>query len=198
MQRRHFLKATAVTTVSGGQILAGCTAETTETLPGEEFPAIDEWLTETEVGGEDDTYDGTILDAREEEVVEIDVGAEGNGGTYAYDPSAVAISPGSTVRWVWIDDREGHSVVADPGRQLGESDYEFSSGGPVIEEGHEYERTLDREGVALYLCDGIAQAHWKRGERRLAADGGRRGDPPFFHLEPHRLLGMKGGVAVTD
>ena len=56
--------------------------------------------------------------------------------TDAYDPSAVAVSPGTTVRWVWVDDREGYIVAAAPDRQLGESDYEFRSGGPTIEAGH--------------------------------------------------------------
>lgn len=196
--RRRFLRAAVAATVTGGSLLAGCTGQTTDTLPGEEFPAVDEWLTETAVGGEDDTYDGVLQDARGEEAVRIDVGADGNDGTYAYDPSAVAVSPGTTIRWVWIDDREGHNVVANPENQIGESDYEFRSGGPVIEEGHEFEQTLESAGVALYKCEGIAQAHWKSAEPKLDAARGRRGDQPFFHLEPHRQLGMKGGVAVTE
>ena len=81
----------------------------------------------------DDTYDGTVSDGRGREEVRVDVGVDSNGGTYAYDPSAVAISPGKTVRWVRVDDREGHNIVAAPDRQLGESDYEFRSGDPTIE-----------------------------------------------------------------
>jgi halocyanin-like protein len=201
MQRRRFLRTDAATTVDGS-LLAGCTDrfegdDAEETLPGEEFPGVDEWLTETEVGGADETYEGVLLDRRDSDEVRVDVGVDGNGGAYAYDPSAVAVSPGTTVRWVWVDDREGHSVAATPDRQLGESDYEFSSGGPFAEEGYEFEQTLDREGVVLYHCEGIAQGHWERRGTRLGGVGGRRGGA-LLHLEPHRQLGMKGAVAVTE
>lgn len=195
--RRGLLATTALAVTAGVTTLAGCSDDSEPTLLGEEFPAVDEWLTETQVGGADDSYDGTLLDARDREAVEVDVGAEGNGGTFAFAPSAVAVSPGTTVRWVWVDDREGHSVVADPDRQLGESDYEFESGGPVAEEGNEYEGSLDDPGVALYHCSGIAQTHWERRGRRLGTGGRGQGDPAL-HLEPHRKLGMKGGVAVTE
>lgn len=194
--RRRVLGTAACAATGGVAALAGCSDGDTPTLPGEDFPAVDEWLTETQVGGADDTYDGTLVDARDREAVSVEVGADGNGGSYAFAPSAVAVSPGTTVRWVWVDDREGHSVVAAPDRQIGESDYEFESGGPVAEEGNEYERTLEDPGVALYHCGGIAQSHWQR-RGRLGAAGGRRGGGAF-HLEPHRTLGMKGGVAVTE
>ena len=199
MRRRRFLgtAAAVAATAVGCAALAGCTDGEDGTLPGEDHPALDEWLTETEVGGPDDTYDGEVLDRRDREPVRVDVGVDGDGGTYAYDPSAVAVAPGATVRWVWVDDREGHSVVAAPQRQFGESDYEFASGGPVAEAGHEFERTLDREGVALYHCDGIAQSHWERRGRRLRVDAAG-GAGAALHLEPHRRLGMKGGVAVTE
>lgn len=220
VRRRRFIRATAGATAGASALLAGCSNDDVS-LDGEEFPAIHEWLTETDVGGEDDTYDGTLLDRREHEEVRIRVGVDGNGGSFAYRPSAVAVSPGTSVRWVWVDDHEGHSVVADPDRQLGESDYEFSSGGPVNEEGHEYAKELDREGVALYHCEGTAGTHWSTGPSRgrsarggdravVPAGGGAGSERPTafgdgspvtwgaLHLESHRSLGMKGGVAVTD
>lgn len=194
--RRRVLATTAFAATVGATSLTGCTDETPETLPGDEFPVVDEWLTETAVGGPDATYDGSLVDARDRDEFSVDVGADGNGGTYTFAPSAVAVSPGTTIRWVRVDDREGHGVVADPDRQLGESDYEFESGGPVAEEGHEYERTLEDAGVALYHCSGIAQTHWERRGRRLDTGGGRR--DPALHLESHRKLGMKGAVAVGE
>lgn len=194
--RRGFLATTAFAVTVGIATLAGCTEDTPQTLPGDEFPVVEEWLTETEVGGPDDTYDGSLVDARDRDEFSVDVGADGNGGSYAFYPSAAAVSPGTTIRWVWVDGREGHSVVADPDRQLGESDYAFESGGPVAEAGHEYERTLEDPGIALYHCSGIAQTHWERRERRLDTGQGRR--DPALHLEPHRKLGMKGAVAVTE
>ena len=140
--RRRFVVAAG--SIAGVAALSGCSgAGDTEGFVGSEFPVVEQWLTETEVGGPDDTYDGTVSDGRGREEVRVDVGVDGNGGAYAYDLSAVAVSPGTTVRWVRVDDREGHNVVAAPDRQFGESDYEFRSGGPTIEAGHEFARTLD-------------------------------------------------------
>jgi halocyanin-like protein len=204
MRRRRVLQLAGLSATAGSTLLAGCSAESAP-LPADEFPAIDEWLTETEVGGADGTYDGTIVDRRGASEVRVDVGVDGNGGTYAYDPSAVAVSPGTTVRWVWVDDQEGHNVAAAPDRQLGASDYEFRSGGPVAEEGHEYSRSLDREGVALYHCEGVASAAWNgmapppRGRSYARGVGGvGEASGPVLHLESHRDHGMKGGIAVTE
>lgn len=217
--RRRFLRVTAVSAAGAAPLLGGCTDTGDETLDGERFPAVHRWLTETEVGGADDTYEGTLRDRRGRDEVRVAVGADGNGGPFAYRPSALGVSPGTTVRWVWVDDHEGHSVVADPDRQLEESDYEFGSGGPVNEEGHEFMRELGREGVALYPCEGTAGTHWSTGRPGdpAGASGGGSGRPagrwtvgstalsdaapgagPSLHLEPHRELGMKGGIAVTD
>lgn len=210
MRRRQFLWATG-TVAAGSAGLAGCMGDV-ETIPGDEYPAIDEWLTETEVGDADDTYDGAIIDQRGTDEVQVDVGVKGNGGDYAFGPSAVAVTPGTTVRWVWTGEGGGHSVVADPASQIGESDYEFSSGELVSEAGHEYTQTLDEAGVALYHCDGItgiSGAVAGGSDYELAAVSG--GDPgrPFgrsleaadgtaLHFDPHLQLGMKGAVAVAE
>lgn len=135
-----------------------------EELSGEDYPAVDEWLTETEVGGEAPNYDGSIDDRREEDPVTVDVGT-GDAGT-EFDPPAVAVSPGTTVRWEWTGEGGAHNVEAEPDDQIGESDYEFSSGDPVDEEDETYEQTLDEAGIALYHC------------------------------EPHLSVGMKGAVVV--
>jgi plastocyanin len=203
MGRRRFL--VAAESIAGVAALSCCSgAGDTEGFDGSEFPVVEQWLTEAEVGGPDDTYDGTVSDGRGREEVRVDVGVDGNGGTCAYDPSAIAVSPGTTIRWVWVDDRERHNVAAAPDRQLGESDYEFRSGGPTIEARHEFARTLDREAIALYHSEGIAGSTWRTGGR---VRGGRLGGPNRFsprapaaplHLEPHRAHGMKGGIAVTE
>lgn len=139
-----------------------------ETISGSEYPAVDEWLTESEVGGADDSYDGSIVDARGSDSPTVDVGAEGNDGAYAFGPSAIAVSPGTEVTWVWTGEGETHNVVAAPDDQIGESDFEFRSGDPVADEGTEYTQTFDETGVALYHCS------------------------------PHLALGMKGAVVVAE
>lgn len=133
---------------------------------GDDYPTIDEWLTETDIGAADDTYEGALADRTGEDTVTIDVGAEGNDGFYAYAPSAVLVSTGTEIRWRWTGEGQQHNVEALPEEQLGESDYEFSSGEPVDTTGVQYTRTLDEAGIVLYHC------------------------------EPHLPLGMKGGIAV--
>lgn len=56
--------------------------------------------------------------------------------------------------------------MAAPADQLGESDYEFSSGEAEGGSGVKFTYAMDAPGVALYHC------------------------------EPHLGLGMKGGIAV--
>lgn len=168
--RRTYLRLTGLATLTTG--LAGCSGGgdddggSDEALSGEDYPAVDEWLTETEVGGEAPNYDGTIVNQREADTIQVEVGAGENG--IAFEPAAVAVSAGTTVRWEWTGEGGAHNVTARPDDQIGESDYEFSSGDPVDEEGETYEQTLDDSGIALYHC------------------------------EPHLSVGMKGAVVVVE
>lgn len=168
--RRTVLKFLGTLSTIGITGLAGCTGEGGEngadTLPGSDYPAVEEWLTETKVGDADDTYEGAVLDLREESDVTIDVGAPGNGDGFAFGPSAVAVSTGTEVLWDWTGEGGQHNVEAEPDAQIGESDYEFSSGEPVLGSANEYSTTFDEPGIALYHC------------------------------EPHLSVGMKGAIVV--
>ncbi|MFC3476475.1 halocyanin domain-containing protein [Halobacterium litoreum] len=165
--RRRVLRGTAVGAVVA---LAGCAGGGGggDTLPGSDYPAVDEWLTETAVGDSDDTYGGRVVDSRGQDAIDVDVGSEGNGGFYAFGPSAVAVSPGTTVTWRWTGEGGAHNVEAEADEQIGESDFEFSSGEAVDSDEETFEQTLDRAGVALYHC------------------------------EPHLSVGMKGAVVVAE
>jgi len=81
VDRRTVLATAGAVGVSLTGALAGCAeggddeqddngqdggADGAATIAGSEYPAVDEWLTETDVGGADDTYDGSIVDLREE------------------------------------------------------------------------------------------------------------------------------------
>lgn len=194
----------------GGAALAGCSSSE-PTIPGEEYPRVDEWLSTADVGDPDETYDGTISDRRGTDEARVDVGAEGNHGWFAFAPSAVAVSPGTTVRWVWTGEEGAHSVRAAPAEQLGISGYTFDSGDPTGEAGHEFTRTFEDPGLALYHCDGITSVHWRAASPRqleagvapLAPPNRRR--PPTdraaragLHYTPHLQMGMKGAIVVTE
>lgn len=138
----------------------------TPTVAGSEYPAIDEWLTETEVGGAAGNYGGNLVDRTGRETVTVDVGASGNDGSFAFGPPGVVVSTGTTVEFSWTGQGNPHNVVAAPEKQLGESDYTFRSGDPTGGSGVKFRQTMDQSGVALYHC------------------------------EPHLSLGMKGGIAV--
>ena len=47
-------------------------------------------------------FDGTV-DKRGQDTVEISVGVDGNGGSFAFGPAAVKVNPGTEVVWTWTD-----------------------------------------------------------------------------------------------
>jgi halocyanin-like protein len=111
--------------------------------------AVDGWLNGTEVGGADDTYDGGILDRRDADEVVVEVGVEGNQAQWAFGPSAVAVSTGTTVRWEWTGQGGAHNVVAD---DRSGSDVEFTSGSTAEGSDVTYERSFEETAVATYYC----------------------------------------------
>ncbi|MEF8806436.1 halocyanin domain-containing protein [Natronomonas sp.] len=168
-KRRTVLKSIATLSAAGVAGLAGCAGDDgngngADTIPGSDYPAVDEWMTETDVGDAANNYDGEIMDLREESDVSIDVGAGDDG--LAYGPSAVAVSSGTEILWEWTGEGGAHNVEAEPDDQIGESDYEFSSGEAVDGADNEYSYTFDESGIALYHC------------------------------EPHLSLGMKGSIVI--
>jgi len=113
----------------------------TETPEGSESEAETEprsfggWLANTE------NYD-RVVDRRGREEVTVQVGAEGNDGPLAFEPAAVHVSPGTTVKWEWVGDRRYD--VADPA--LG-YDSERVSGA-----GYSYAVEFGGDGLSKYEC----------------------------------------------
>ncbi|WP_115864888.1 halocyanin domain-containing protein [Halorussus litoreus] len=87
-------------------------------------------------------YDG-VVDRRGESEVTVEVGAQGNGGNFAFGPAAVRIDPGTTVIWEWTGQGSMHNVSADDGSFESEM---------VGEAGHTFEQTFENEGVTKYVC----------------------------------------------
>ncbi|MFC7234831.1 halocyanin domain-containing protein [Halosegnis marinus] len=108
------------------------TATETETAEPRSF---DGWLANT------DNYDG-VVDRRGEEEVVVEVGAEGNGGPLAFEPAAVRVSSGTTVKWEWVGPRR-YDVV-DPDLGYGSEQ--------VTGEGYGYAVEFSENGLSKYEC----------------------------------------------
>ncbi|MDS0282769.1 halocyanin domain-containing protein [Halomicroarcula sp. S3CR25-11] len=91
-------------------------------------------------------FDGTVVDARGQDSVTVAVGAQGNGGAFAFDPPAVHVDNGATVQWEWTGNGGGHNVVQEGGDTL-------DSGEPVASAGINYENTFDTDGIYNYICE---------------------------------------------
>lgn len=101
------------------------------------------YLNETPEAG---NFDGTILDETGSDQVVVKVGAEGNGGNFAFSPPAITISTGTTISWQWTGEGGDHNVVS-----TGQSDFEFRSGDATST--GDYSNSFDSTGVGLYFCD---------------------------------------------
>jgi halocyanin-like protein len=116
------------------------------------------WFSDTE------NFEETV-DRTGEQTVTVRVGAQGNGGALAFDPPAVRVSPGATVRWEWVEGRHNVAVQSQPG----DADWD---GYPqqVAEPGFTYEHVFDTRGVYLYYCT----PHLPKGMKgALVVDGDR-------------------------
>ena len=90
-------------------------------------------------------FDGTV-DRRGQSEVTVEVGAEGNGGYFAFSPAAIRVDPGTTVIWEWTGEGAGHNVVSEEG-----TDYSYESD-LISEAGSTFEHTFEREGISKYYC----------------------------------------------
>jgi len=166
--RRRLLKAGAAGTAGAVATGLGGTASAQQDAYGG-------WL------AEEGTWDGVTLDAREADEVAVDVGADGNGGSFAFDPTVILVDPGTTVTWTWTGAGGAHNVVhADPDvdglndpsnfDQLLFNSQEAHDPTQIDEEGFTYEFTPEEgdDGAYPYVCT------------------------------PHRSLEMKGVLVIGE
>ena len=147
--------AAGVTTLGAG-VSAGSAA-----AQGDDYGG---WLSDV------DNYDGSTVDATGQDAVEIEVGAQGNGGTFAYAPPAVRVSPGTTVTFNWTSNTHNVLVEEQPG------DAEWEGYEPIENTGFTYEHTFEVEGVYKYYCE----PHLSRGMKGVVvveSGGGGAGGP---------------------
>lgn len=107
-----------------------------QTDSGGETPDFGDWLLDV---------DGGYRDARGEETVTVQVGAQGNNGPYAFRPAGLWVDPGTTIRWRWTGEGGAHNVHAQRGADF-ESDL-------TEEAGFLFEHTIETTGITTYQCD---------------------------------------------
>ncbi|WP_435194421.1 halocyanin domain-containing protein [Natronomonas sp. EA1] len=122
------------------------TAEPTPTEGGGSGPEarVTDFLQSDPAAG---NFDGNIADMTGMDSVTVEVGAEGNGGNFAFAPPAFRIDAGTTVEWVWTGKGGAHNVAS-----VSDSDFDFTNGDPK-ESGDPYTQSFDNTGVGLYECE---------------------------------------------
>ncbi|MFB6359929.1 MAG: halocyanin domain-containing protein [Halobacteriales archaeon] len=133
-----------------GVVVVGALPEGTPTDGGDTADADPDWgnwFTADASGGAVDNYEGSTTDRRGEDAVTVSVGAEGNGGAFAFDPPALWIDPGTTVSFEWTGNGGGHNVISEDGPA------DMDSGELVSEAGVQYEFTFEETGINTYFCD---------------------------------------------
>ncbi|WP_323171234.1 halocyanin domain-containing protein [Natrialba sp. PRR66] len=148
VKRRNVLRAISGTATVGAvagcldAIGAGSDGEYSDSFDEDGNPEYGDWFDGV------DTYDGTV-DFRGEDDVAVAVGA--NGGI-AFDPPAILIEPGTTVRWVWTGNGGQHNVSHVNGV------FESTLTG---EAGHAFEEAFDESDIYRYVCDPHQRAGMK-------------------------------------
>jgi halocyanin-like protein len=191
LSRRGFLRATAGATAATAATGAATAAEEDGGDGGDGgggAPAFGDWF--SDVGN----YDGEVVDARGQDEVTVSVGAEGNGGNYAFDPPAIHVDTGTTVIWEWTGQGQQHNVVAETG-----GDYESELTG---EAGFTFEHTFEESGISRYYCvphRGLGmKAAVVVGDDYATAGGGGGGDGGGGEAtQPLPSSAMTLGVATT-
>jgi halocyanin-like protein len=153
--RRAFLGGLGAVGIAG---LAGCGGRTRATPAGTPRPTVGTDATFDGYLAPTANYDDTVADARDETEPTILVGAAGNGGSRAYEPSAIAVSPGTTVVWEWTGAGGAHNVVSESGA--------FESA-LVTDANHTFTHTFDADGVYKYYCT----PHLRSGMKGVVAVG---------------------------
>ncbi|MEF8802250.1 MAG: halocyanin domain-containing protein [Halolamina sp.] len=104
------------------------------------------WFTDA-TGGATENYDGTTVDETGSDEVTVTVGAEGNSGSFAYDPPAVSVSSGTTVDFEWESDNHNVLVEDQPDGADWQGHESIENGGFSLQ--HTFETT----GVYTYYCE---------------------------------------------
>lgn len=140
--RRAFLRAVGASTVASVAASTPAAAQENGTESGSdrESGAGDAGAADGTI--EKSWFDG-VVDETGKDSVTVAVGADGNGGSFAFEPAAVRVDPGTTVVWKWTGEGGGHNVASDDGSFESEI---------VSDRGHRFEHAFESERVTPYVC----------------------------------------------
>jgi halocyanin-like protein len=124
-------------------------------------------------------FEGTE-DFTGQDTVRVEVGAQGNGGAFAFAPPAIRVDPGTTVVFEWTGGGGQHNVVEDGG------DYQSEL---FQEAGVHFAVQFESEGISKYVC----QPHQSLGMKGAVAVGSAEGDATGSAVEPPAMTEAPGG-----
>ncbi|WP_232688835.1 halocyanin domain-containing protein [Halobacterium zhouii] len=111
------------------------------------------------------------------------VGAQGNGGYFAFSPPAIRVDPGATVTWTWTGEGGSHNVVAQDDAYRSE----LSS-----EEGHTFTHTFEGSGDGVSISKYFCVPHRSLGMKGAVVVGGSGGLDPGSYDTPSTGAGGGG------
>jgi halocyanin-like protein len=129
------------TAVDGEETTTAAEEETTAgdgTATGDVPAEVSDYLSDA------GNFDGSVADETGSGSVEVDVGAQGNDGNFAFEPPAVRVDAGTEVTWVWTGEGGQHNVVHEDGAFESEL---------TEEQGFEFSHTFEESGNYLYFCE---------------------------------------------
>ncbi|WP_188884280.1 halocyanin domain-containing protein [Halarchaeum grantii] len=109
-------------------------------------PEWGDWFTDSGRGGAVGNYDGSTVDKTGQDSVTVEVGAQGNGGTYAYSPPALKISPGTEVTFEWTSNTHDIQIESAP------SGSSWEGVDSIKNEGYTHSHTFETSGTYRYYC----------------------------------------------
>jgi len=152
------------------------------------------WFTSDASGGAVDNYDGTTADLRGQDAVTVEVGADGNGGTFAFAPPAVRVSPGTTLTFEWTSNT--HNVLVE--EQPDGAGWEGHQ--PIEDQGFSFEAVLETPGIYKYYCEPHLSLGMKGAiivDPAAPAEGGGEGGGEEVDPGAARLLNIAQGIVGT-
>ncbi|WP_155119403.1 halocyanin domain-containing protein [Halomicrobium katesii] len=130
------------TRLGSGRSGSPATATPTTATPSSTDAPVDDldaWLADA------NGYDGRSRNVGYDDLIEVLVGHPTEGDSYAFDPPAVTVTPGTTVVWRWLDHGGPHNVVAVDGS--------FDSGDATDRPNETYSHHFETTGVYPYVSE---------------------------------------------